>query len=37
MPTSQIDDTSTDPEGSGNLIREEFWLGPVDRLGGLVG
>ena len=24
------------PEGDGDLIREEFWLGPVDRLGGLV-
>ena len=23
-------------EGDGDLIREEFWLGPVDRLGGLV-
>ena len=24
------------PEGNGDLIREEFRLGPVDRLGGLV-
>ena len=24
------------PEGDGDLIREDFWLGPVDRLGGLV-
>ena len=24
------------PEGDGDLIREEFWLGPMDRLGGLV-
>ena len=24
------------PKGDGDLIREEFWLGPVDRLGGLV-
>ena len=24
------------PEGDGDLIREEFELGPVDRLGGLV-
>jgi hypothetical protein len=24
------------PEGKGDLIREEFLLGPVDRLGGLV-
>ena len=24
------------PEGDGDLIREEFQLGPVDRLGGLV-
>ena len=24
------------PEGDGDLIREEFWVGPVDRLGGLV-
>ena len=24
------------PEGDGDLIREEFWLCPVDRLGGLV-
>ena len=24
------------PEGGGDLIREEFLLGPVDRLGGLV-
>ena len=23
-------------EGDGDLIREEFWLGPVDRLGSLV-
>ena len=24
------------PEGKGDSIREEFLLGPVDRLGGLV-
>ena len=24
------------PEGKGDPIREEFLLGPVDRLGGLV-
>ena len=24
------------PEGNGDPIREEFLLGPVDRLGGLV-
>ena len=24
------------PEGNGDPIREEFMLGPVDRLGGLV-
>ena len=24
------------PEGDGDLIREELYLGPVDRLGGLV-
>ena len=24
------------PKGNGNPIREEFLLGPVDRLGGLV-
>ena len=24
------------PEGDGDLIRQEFKLGPVDRLGGLV-
>ena len=24
------------PEGKGHPIREEFLLGPVDRLGGLV-
>ena len=23
-------------EGNGDLIREEFWFGPVDRLSGLV-
>ena len=31
---SRIDGTSADPKGNGDLIRQEFWLGPVDRLGG---
>ena len=35
-PQSRIDVKSADQESSGNLIREEFLLGPVDRVGGLV-
>ena len=30
------DGTSAGPEGSGDLIREEFQLDPVDHLDGLV-
>ena len=33
---SQIDGTSADPEGIGDLIREEFYIGPVVCLGGSV-
>ena len=31
------DGTSALPEGNGDLISEEFYLGPVDRLGDSVG
>ena len=33
-PPSRINGTSAGPEGNWDLIREELYLGPVDRMGG---
>ena len=33
----RTDGKSAGPEGSGDKLREKFWLGPVIRLDGAVG
>jgi hypothetical protein len=35
-PPLRTDGTSADPEGSGDIIRERFFLDPVIRVGGPV-
>ena len=36
-PEGDTDGTNDGPEGSGDQLREHFWLGPVISLGGAIG